>query len=102
MQHSIQCSGLLKTFSFYSLADLLCATPAQLLWETFSHAAINAQRLLVDKYTPLFIVRNSFIQTSELEQRSKVIVVSYHSSDQVTLGRTLYHTEESYNKTYLT
>jgi len=36
--------------------------------EEFSHAAINAQRLLVYKYLPLSIVRYSFIQLSKSEQ----------------------------------
>ena len=36
--------------------------------EEFSHAAINAQRLLVYKCSPLSVVRYPFIQLSKLEQ----------------------------------
>ena len=58
-------------------ADLFLPTRTQLLWEAFSHAAITAQISLVYIYShacilvypPLSIVRYSFIQLSELEQR---------------------------------
>ena len=38
-------SNCLKHFTIYSLADLFNKTPLHLHWETFSHAAINTQRL---------------------------------------------------------
>ena len=34
---------------------LFFGTPYRLLWESFSHAAINAQKHFVDKYPPLCI-----------------------------------------------
>ena len=62
--------GLLKPnhFTSYSLADVFNLTPSRLLWETSSHAAVNAQRLFIYKYPPMSIARYSFIQLSELEQ----------------------------------
>ena len=44
----IQSKGLLIGFTFYSLADLFNWRPSQLLWETYSHAAINAPRWLIE------------------------------------------------------
>ena len=38
---------------FTSLTDLFNQTPPRLHLEAFSHAAINARRLLVHKYPPL-------------------------------------------------
>ena len=57
-----------KCFTLYSLADLFYQKPSRLLWEAFSHAAINSQRLLVHIYSPLSIARYSFMQLSKLEQ----------------------------------
>ena len=57
-----------KHFTFHSLADLFNWTPSQVLWEAFSHAAINLQRLLMYIYPPLSIAKYSFIQLSGLEQ----------------------------------
>jgi len=46
----------------------LLFTQSQFLWEEFSHAVINAQRLLVHQYPPLYMTRYSFIQVNEVEQ----------------------------------
>ena len=56
------------TFTLYCLADLFNQTRSRLLWEAFSHAAINSQWLFVNKYSPLSIARYSIILLSELEQ----------------------------------
>ena len=58
----------LKRFTFYSLADLFNRTPSRLLWESSSHAAVNAPRLFVHKHPPLSRAMYSIIQLSELEQ----------------------------------
>ena len=42
-----------RHFTLCSLADLFNWTPTQLLWEAFSQAAVNVQRLFVHKYPPL-------------------------------------------------
>ena len=61
-----------KHFTLYSLATLFNRTSSQLLWEASSYAAINAQRLSVHKYPPMFLARYSFVQLSELEQCKKL------------------------------
>ena len=60
-----------KHFTLYPLADLSNdsnQTPKQLHWEASSLSAINAQRLPMHKYPPLFIARYSFIHLSKLKQ----------------------------------
>ena len=53
--------------ALYYLADLFNQTPFLHL-ETFGHAAINSQRLLVHIHSPLYVTRYSVIQLSELDQ----------------------------------
>ena len=50
------------------LADLFIPRPSQLIWETFSHAAI-ARKLFVHISTTVCIARYSFIQLCELWRR---------------------------------
>ena len=54
----------LKCIAFHILADLLRQTTSQLLWEAFSHAAINAP-ICTQISTPIYS-QVSFIQLSEL------------------------------------
>ena len=57
-----------KRCTRYSLAELFNRTPSRLLWETSSHAAINARRVSGHKYPLLSIASYSFIHLSEIQQ----------------------------------
>ena len=46
-------NNIVKSDTFYSLADLLNRTPSRLLWEVFNEAAINARNAFAPKYPPL-------------------------------------------------
>ena len=53
---------------FTSLTDLFTQSPSRLLWEASSHMLQLMREGCSYTYTPLSIVRYSFIQLSELEQ----------------------------------
>ena len=61
MYHSIQSLRLLMEL------HTLQAWQTSILWKAMSHAVINAQKLFVQVYQPLFIARYSFIWLIDLE-----------------------------------
>jgi len=56
-----------QCFTHYFPDRLFNCKPHWILWDTFSHAAINAQRLFIHKYPLLSMARYSFTQLTELE-----------------------------------
>ena len=57
-----------KRFKLNSSSGLFYQTQSRLHRETSSNVAINARRIIIHKYPPLYVARYSFIQLSELEQ----------------------------------
>ena len=58
-----------KCFHFISLTHLFTQTPSRLLWEASSHMLQLLREGCSYTYPPLSIVRYSFIQPSEMQQR---------------------------------